>query len=86
MDLSVTPPPELALEVDITSPSLSKAPIYAAIGVPELWRHTGQRMHFFRLEGNDYVEIEHSDLFPFLTPEAPYRLLFNKAHSPMLSR
>ncbi|NOT61909.1 MAG: Uma2 family endonuclease [Acidobacteria bacterium] len=70
MDLSVTPPPDLALEIDITSPSLSKAPIYAAIGVAELWRHTGKRMHFFRLEVDGYVEIEHSDLFPFLTPEA----------------
>lgn len=70
MDMEVTPPPDLALEIDITHPSLSKEPIYAALGVPELWRHTGQRMHFFRLAESGYEEIERSALFPFLTPEA----------------
>ena len=69
MDMTVTPPPDLALEIDITSPSLSKEPIYAALGVPELWRHTGNHMQFFRLAGDEYVEISHSDLFPFLTPD-----------------
>lgn len=68
LDLAVDPPPDLALEIDITSGSLSKFPIYAALGVPELWRHDGKRMIFYRLVGDEYVEIEHSDLFPFLTP------------------
>jgi Uma2 family endonuclease len=68
-DLAVDPPPDLALEIDITSPSLSKFAIYAAIGVPELWRHSGNRMQFYRLDGDAYVEISHSDLFPFLTPD-----------------
>ena len=31
------PPPDLAVEVDVTSPGLSKLPIYAALGVPEVW-------------------------------------------------
>jgi Uma2 family endonuclease len=70
MDMEVTPPPDLALEIDITSPSLSKEPIYAALDVPELWRHTGKSLHFFRLEEGNYVEISHSALFPFLTPDA----------------
>lgn len=69
LDLAVDPPPDLALEIDITSPSLNKLDIYAAIGVPELWRYRSQRMQFFRLAGDAYVEISHSDLFPFLTPE-----------------
>jgi Uma2 family endonuclease len=68
LDLAVDPPPDLALEVDITSGSISKFPIYAAIGVPELWRHDGKRMSFYRLAGDEYLEIGHSDLFPFLTP------------------
>ncbi len=77
MDMDVTPPPDLALEIDITSPSLSKEPIYAALGVPELWRHTGKSMHFLRLEESGYVEIERSALFPFLTPEAVQSALLN---------
>ncbi|MFN0109426.1 MAG: Uma2 family endonuclease, partial [Blastocatellia bacterium] len=47
IDLSVDPPPDLAFEVDITSPSLSKFPIYASIGVPELWRYTNGRVYFY---------------------------------------
>ena len=31
------PPPDLAVEVDVTSPGVSKLPIYAALGVPEVW-------------------------------------------------
>jgi Uma2 family endonuclease len=69
LDLSVDPPPDLALEVDITHGSINKFPIYASLGVPELRRHDGERMRFYRLVGEDYVEISHSDLFPFLTPD-----------------
>src|SRR4051812_24072864 len=32
------PPPDLAIEVDITSRSIDREPIYAALGVRELWR------------------------------------------------
>ena len=35
IDLDKDPPPDLVLEIDITSGSLNKQPIYAAIGVPE---------------------------------------------------
>ncbi|MGH9767373.1 MAG: Uma2 family endonuclease [Blastocatellia bacterium] len=69
LDLSVDPPPDLALEVDITHGSLNKFPIYAAVGVPELWRHDGKKMEFYRLIERGYVEIDHSDLFPFLAPD-----------------
>jgi len=69
IDLSVDPPPDLAIEVDVTSGSLSKFPIYAAVGVPELWRYKNEKMKFYRLSGDEYDEITHSDLFPFLTPD-----------------
>jgi len=38
LDLSVHPPPDLAIEVEVSRSSLGKRPIYSAIGVPELWR------------------------------------------------
>lgn len=75
LDLSVDPPPELAFEMDITSPSLNKFPIYAAVGIPELWRHTGDQVHFYRLEADEYIEVDRSDLFPFLSPEAVFSFL-----------
>jgi len=38
IDLSVDPPPDLALEVDVSHASVQKLPIYNALGVPEVWR------------------------------------------------
>ncbi|MGB3494941.1 MAG: Uma2 family endonuclease, partial [Elainellaceae cyanobacterium] len=36
-DLNVDPPPDLALEIDLTSKSLDRLPIYQRLGIPELW-------------------------------------------------
>jgi Uma2 family endonuclease len=69
IDLTVDPPPDLAIEIDVTSRSLSKLPIYAAIGVPEFWRYYRDRVQFYRLADDTYQEVSHSGLFPFLTPE-----------------
>ena len=67
IDLMVDPPPDLVIEVDVTSPSLNKLPIYATIGVPEVWCHNGERVVILRLEGEAYVEISTSDALPPLT-------------------
>lgn len=68
MDLTVSPPPDLAIEVDISHGSRSKFHIYAALGVKELWLFDGKVLEFYRLSENDYVAIQTSDLFPFLPP------------------
>jgi Uma2 family endonuclease len=70
LDLDRDPPPDLAIEVDISHQSQSKFPIYAALGVPEIWRYRKGKIYFYRLSGQNYIEIQASDLFPFLTPEA----------------
>jgi Uma2 family endonuclease len=44
LDLSVDPPPDLAIEVDITRSSLEKLDIYEALGVPEVWLFNGDRL------------------------------------------
>ena len=61
------PPPDLVVEVDITSPSASKLPIYARLGVPEVWRHDGDRLAILGLlrqdaEEGHYAEIPESAL------------------------
>jgi Uma2 family endonuclease len=40
----VYPPPDLAIEVDVTHRSIPRLPIYAALGVPEVWRYDGRRI------------------------------------------
>ena len=70
IDLSVDPPPDIVVEIDITSESLSKFPIYAALGMPEIWRYDSKRARFYHLEDQDYAEALTSRSFPFLTAEA----------------
>ena len=67
IDLAVDPPPDLVIEIDITSPSFSKLPIYAQIGVPEVWRYDGERMTILVLEGSDYAERTESIVLPPVT-------------------
>ncbi|HWQ31963.1 MAG TPA: Uma2 family endonuclease [Blastocatellia bacterium] len=70
LDLSTDPPPDLAVEIDVTHDSLHKFSIYADLKVREIWRFDGKQMQFHRLSRNRYREVGSSGLFPFLTPEA----------------
>jgi Uma2 family endonuclease len=67
IDLTVDPPPDLVIEVDVTSGSLDKFPIYAQVGVPEVWRYDGQRLRIYILRAERYVESETSLALPLLT-------------------
>ena len=67
IDLTINPPPDLVIEIDITSPSLDKHPIYARLGVPEVWRYKGEKVAILRLDGTDYVEVMESEVLPPLT-------------------
>jgi Uma2 family endonuclease len=68
LDLMVDPPPDLVIEIDITSPSLDKLPIYAAAGVPEVWRYDGKVVTVYKLlENRQYQVQEASVAFPKLT-------------------
>jgi len=75
IDLSVDPPPDLVIEVDITSPSLDKLPIYARIGVPEIWRYDGEKIAILKLEDEDYLEVAKSAALPSLTGEVLTRFV-----------
>ncbi len=66
-ELGKDPPPDLAVEIDITSSSLNRQSIYAALGVPEIWRFDGEQLKVFCLGSKrDYVESERSPTFPEL--------------------
>ncbi len=67
LDLKKDPPPDLAVEIDITHRSIAREPIYAALGVPELWRFDGNRINVLRLDaGKKYRSADSSGIFPFL--------------------
>ena len=58
IDLTVDPPPDLAIEVDNTSSSINRMAIYAALGVPEVWRFDGETLTICRLINGQYVAQE----------------------------
>ncbi len=68
LDMSVQPAPDLIVEVDITSLSTFRQHIYAAFGVPEIWRFDGERVEILKLENNKYISIENSLSLPKVSP------------------
>jgi len=66
IDLKKDPPPDLAVEVEVTHHPLDRLRIYAALGVPEIWLYTGKSVRTLRLSTDKYEDVEHSIAFPFL--------------------
>ncbi len=75
IDLSVHPPPDLAIEIDHTRSSLPKQPVYAALGVPELWRFDGAVVTFLVLQSGGYQLQSTSRTFPTITAAEVTRVL-----------
>jgi Uma2 family endonuclease len=69
IDLNVDPPPDIAVEIDKSTDSTKKFPLYAALNIPELWLYNGKQTRFYKLENGSYYEIENSVAFPFLTSD-----------------
>ncbi|HEY6334082.1 MAG TPA: Uma2 family endonuclease [Blastocatellia bacterium] len=69
LDFDTDPPPDIAVEVDISHDSMKKLDIYAALGIPEVWRFDGSRLCIFLLSGDQYVESAASPALPILTSQ-----------------
>lgn len=68
IDLTIDPPPDLAIEIDISRSSLDRMAIYAAIRVPKVWCFDGTTLRVYRLQANgDYRESDRSLHFPMLS-------------------
>jgi Uma2 family endonuclease len=76
LDLRRDPPPDLAIEVDVSHSSLDRLTIYAALGVPEVWRLQGDSLTFHALgaDGN-YQAAPASRSFPMVSPADLLRVL-----------
>lgn len=62
LDLTVDPPPDLAIEVDVTSKTQLSA--YQVLGVPELWQFSKGSLKINVLQAGKYVESSFSPTFP----------------------
>jgi Uma2 family endonuclease len=85
LDLTKDPPPDLVIEIDITSHSINKMPIYAQMGVPEVWRYNGKTFRIEQLEEKEYVPSDSSLAFPILTVEMASGFLDQSRTSTRLS-
>jgi Uma2 family endonuclease len=75
-DLATDSPPDLALEVEISRSALNRMAIYAALGVPEVWRFDGHRLYVHRLGADGkYSLCESSPTFPDLPLSEVLRFL-----------
>jgi len=66
IDLETDPAPDLAVESDYTNSSLNKFAIYAALGVPEIWRYRRQTLEVYQLVEGKYERVAQSIAFTFL--------------------
>jgi Uma2 family endonuclease len=62
IDLTIDPPPDLAIEVDITS--RTRFENYELLGVPEFWRYTQQGLEINLLQAGKYIKSQSSPNFP----------------------
>jgi Uma2 family endonuclease len=68
LDFTQDPPPDLAIEIDITSSSINQLALYATLGVGEVWRYDGAALIFYQLHSGKYVTVDRSPIFPILSP------------------
>lgn len=65
MDLNIYPPPDLAIESDVTSKTTLE--VYAAIGVPEVWIYSKQQLKIYIIKDGNYQETSLSPTFTNLS-------------------
>lgn len=83
LDLEVDPPPDLAIEIDLTSPTQLSA--YEALGVPEIWKYQQGKLAIFVLVDGHYVESGTSSLFPTLPIEAGFTHILDRSSEILMS-
>lgn len=75
IDLRRDPPPDIVVEIDLSSTSVAKRDFYAHVGVPEIWHYDGKRLQILQWTSSGYIEISHSPAFPVLTTKRLTRAL-----------
>jgi Uma2 family endonuclease len=61
IDLSIDPPPDLVIEIDVTSKT--KVSAYQELKVPEIWRYENGSLEINLLQGDEYIKSKTSLIF-----------------------
>ena len=62
LDMSIDLPPDLAIEIDVTS--FTRIEDYIALAIPEVWIYKTNELHIYRFRDNGYIESNKSIIFP----------------------
>ena len=62
LDLTQSPPPDLAIECDVTSKTMIQA--YEALRVPEVWIYSSDKLQIFVFSETGYEQVQNSLTFP----------------------
>jgi Uma2 family endonuclease len=83
LDLDIDPALDLAIEVDLTSPTQLSA--YEALVVPEIWRYQQGKLVIFILTEGHYLESTVSSLFPSLPIQAGISAMLERSNEILMS-
>ena len=75
IDLSIHPPPDLVIEIDMTNSSIPKEQLFAAMKIPEVWRYDGEALWMGRLYDDNYQDLKQSVVLPGFPRELASKLL-----------
>ncbi len=75
IDLSIHPPPDLVIEVDMTNSSIPKKELFAAMKIPEVWRYDGESLWMGNLHNDNYQDLKQSVVLPGFPRELASKLL-----------
>lgn len=62
LDMSIDPPPDLAIEIDVTS--FTRIEDYISLAIPEVWIYKANELSIYRFTSNSYVKKDTSLIFP----------------------
>lgn len=67
IDLEIDPPPDLAIEIELSPPDVDRMEVYSGLRIPEVWRFDGEQVSVWHSQDEGkYVPQERSHYFPFL--------------------
>jgi Uma2 family endonuclease len=86
LDLTVDPPPDLAIEVEVSRSAVSKMNIYATLRVPEVWCYDGKRLRVLQLNPQgQYAESNASGCMPELPMDGVERFMQQRSEMDLIS-
>jgi len=63
LDLTKDPPPDLVVEIDVTSSSHNRLQVYGDLGVAEVWIYNGESLVIQQLQNGTYITSQTSQFF-----------------------